>query len=182
MPVFSRIFEHRKNVLRAFLRKFAQMHQVLCRFGYGTKFQNGRLSVHSKKIWTTSNIRRNGWMGPGNNFAKPQKTYNKNRSGNADASNDSLAWDKEMLMSDTLQTAARSRQTKKKQTSNNINFLTTPTHTHIAENLHFAVSFAIISTVSRNILPTSLLRSLHLFDCDHLGLPLVNSFLNERLL
>ena len=62
--------------------------------------------MQSKKIWTTSNIGREGRAGLPNTLAKPQKVHKKSKSGNPDFSYDSLAGSKETHGNETLQTAA----------------------------------------------------------------------------
>ena len=60
--------------------------------------------MQSKRIWTTSNSRREGRADSPNTLAKPQKVY-KNKYGDPDISNDSLAGSKETFGNETLQTA-----------------------------------------------------------------------------
>ena len=64
--------------------------------------------MQSKRIWTTSNSRRKGRADSPNTLAKPQKVYKKNKYGDPDTSNDSLAGSKKTLGNETLQTAGRS--------------------------------------------------------------------------
>ena len=56
-----------------------------------------RLPVQSKRIWTTNNSRREGRADSPNTLAKPQTVYKKNKYGDSDTYNDSLAGSKEMF-------------------------------------------------------------------------------------
>ena len=56
----------------------------------------------------TSNSRREGRADLPNTLAKPPKVYKKNKYGDPDTSNDSLAGSKETIGNETLQTADRS--------------------------------------------------------------------------
>ena len=64
--------------------------------------------MQSKRIWTTSSSRWKGRADSPNTLAKPQKVYKKNKNGDPDTSNDSLAGSKETFGNETLQTAGRS--------------------------------------------------------------------------
>ena len=94
-----------KTVQHAFVRESVKLHQLQCR---SQKVQGGRLSVQSKRIWTTTSIGRGGRARSRNIFAKPQEVHKKSMSGKSDSSKDSLACHKEMLTADILQCAARS--------------------------------------------------------------------------
>ena len=64
----------------------------------GQKTQRGRLFVHEKRIWTTENIRRYGRACSYKNLAKPKEIVTKNKSGNQDSTNNSLAMWREWYM------------------------------------------------------------------------------------
>ena len=64
--------------------------------------------MQSKRIWTTSNSRREGRADSPNTLAKPQKVCKKKKYGDPDICNDSLAGSEEMFGNKTLQTAGRS--------------------------------------------------------------------------
>ena len=63
--------------------------------------------MQSKRLWTTSNSRREGRAHLPNTLAKPKKVYKKSKYGDRDTSNDSLAGSKETFGDKTLQTADR---------------------------------------------------------------------------
>ena len=64
--------------------------------------------MQSKRIWTTSNSIREGPADLPNTFVKPQKVNKKNKYGDPNTSNDSLAGSKEKFANETIQTAGRS--------------------------------------------------------------------------
>ena len=97
-----------KNVQRAFVRKFNEVTNSKADSELEKEIRRRRLPVQSKRIWTTSNSRRKGRVVSPNTLAKPQKVYKKNKYGDPDTSNDSLAGSKETFGNETLQTAGRS--------------------------------------------------------------------------
>ena len=98
-----------KTVQRAFVRKFSKKSPTAKQIWSGKKeIRKQRMSVQNKRIWTTSNSRREGRAGPSNTLANPQKVYKKNKYGDPNTSNDSLAVSKETFGNETLQTAAYS--------------------------------------------------------------------------
>ena len=64
--------------------------------------------MKSKRIWTTSNSRREGQVNSPNTHVTPQKVCKKNKYGDPDTSNDSLVGKKEAFGNETLQTASHS--------------------------------------------------------------------------
>ena len=63
--------------------------------------------MQTKKIWTTSDIGREGRANSPNTLANPQKVRKKSKSGNPNSSNDSLTGIKGTLEDETLQAATR---------------------------------------------------------------------------
>ena len=72
------------------------------------KIQRQRVSVQSKRIWTTSNIEKEGRVDSPKTLAKTQDVRKKNKFEKPDSSNDSLVGSKESLGTEILQTAASS--------------------------------------------------------------------------
>ena len=97
-----------KAVQHAFVRTFSKKSPTAKQIWSWQKIPRRRMPVQNKRIWTTSNSGGEGRAGSPNTLAKPQKVHKKNKSGDSDSSNDSLASTKETLGNETLQTAARS--------------------------------------------------------------------------
>ena len=72
------------------------------------EIQRQRLPVQSKRIWTSSNSKRERRADLPNTLANPQKIYKKNKYGGHDISHNSLTGSKETFGNETLQTAGRS--------------------------------------------------------------------------
>ena len=61
--------------------------------------------MKGKRIWTTSNSKREGRVNSPNTLAKPQNVCNNSKYEDPDTSNHSLAGSKETFGDETLQTA-----------------------------------------------------------------------------
>ena len=72
------------------------------------KIQRGRLFVQEKRILMNKNIRRDGRACSEENLAKPKGIVRKNKSGEPDSTNNSLAHPEEMLDNESLQATTHS--------------------------------------------------------------------------
>ena len=72
------------------------------------KIHGVRLSVQEKRIWRSKNIRRDSQACSPKNPTKPKEIITKNKSGNPDSSNNSVAHPEEMLDNETRQATTRS--------------------------------------------------------------------------
>ena len=97
-----------KTVQRAFVRKFSKKSPTAKQiWSWKKKFEDEDCLCRAKGS-STSNSRREGRADSSNTLAKPQKIHKKNKHGDPDTSNDSLAGSKEMFGNETLQIVARS--------------------------------------------------------------------------
>ena len=98
-----------KTVQHKFVREFSKLSPTAIQiWTWHIKFKRGRLFAQEKRIWTTKNIRRDGRECLYKNLAKPKEVVMKNKSGNSDSTNHSLAHPEETLDNETLQATSRS--------------------------------------------------------------------------
>ena len=98
-----------KTSQRAFVRKFSKKSPTAKQiWSWKKKFEDEGCLFRAKGSGRPATAERKDRADSPNTLAKPQKVYKKNKYGDSDTSNDSLAGSKETFGNETLQTAGRS--------------------------------------------------------------------------